>query len=133
MNTLHTFGKQERLTSKTNIERLFKQPTGSLFAYPVKFTWLITTIEEDTPAQILISVPKRNFKKAHDRNRIKRQIREVYRKNKATAYNCLTLNKQQACFLLGYVGKEHTQTHVLEQKIAWILKKFADAVAQNSA
>lgn len=90
-------------------------------------------METGSPAQVLISVPKKNFKKAHDRNRIKRQLREVYRKNKSILYNSLTSKQQQACFLLGYVGKEHIQSDVLEKKVVTLLKKFADAMAENSA
>ncbi|HYG14795.1 MAG TPA: ribonuclease P protein component [Bacteroidia bacterium] len=128
-----TFSKSERLTAKTNIERLFKEPAGSFFAHPLKFSWINCSLNETVPAQILITVSKKHFKKAHDRNRVKRQLREVYRKNKSIAYDCLTSGGQQACFLLSYVGKEHTLTATLENKVALLLKKFTDAMAQNNA
>ena len=128
-----TFSKSERLIAKTHIERLFKEPAGSFFIYPLKFTWIHCPLDEAVPAQILITVSKKHFKRAHDRNRIKRQLREVYRKNKSIAYDCLTSGGQQACFLLSYVGKEHSLTAALEKKVILLLKKFADAMAQNNA
>jgi ribonuclease P protein component len=129
----HTFSKAERLTAKTQIERLFKEPAGSLFTYPLKLSWVHCSLNEAVPAQILITVSKKHFKKAHDRNRVKRQLREVYRKNKSIAYDCLTSGGQQACFLLSYVGKEHSLTAALENKVTVLLKKFADAMAKNNA
>ena len=75
------FPKEERLTRKKVIEDLFQQ--GSSFsAFPLK---VIFTIQVDTLAktQVLISVPTRTFKKATDRNTLKRRIREGYRLNKA--------------------------------------------------
>ena len=124
--------KGERLTSKSQIEKLFAAPEGSVFAHPVKLTWVLLPATGATGAQVLFSVPKKNFKRAHDRNRIKRQLREVYRKNKSILYDFLTSNQQQACFLLGYVAKEHTQTHVLEKKITSIFIKFTHAAAQQN-
>lgn len=126
------FTKDERLTAKKTIDRLFKEPTGSFFAYPIKLTYLHTSTNADSPAQVLITVPKRNFKKAHDRNRIKRQLREIYRKNKSIIYDCLTSKQQQACFLIGYVAKQHMQTAALEQKIVELFKQFADAMAKDN-
>jgi ribonuclease P protein component len=127
------FTKDERLTAKKTIDRLFKEPTGSFFAYPVKLTFLTSPAQEATSSiQVLISVPKRHFKKAHDRNRIKRQLREIYRKNKSILYDCLTSEQQQACFLLGYVAKQHIQTIALEQKVVDLFKQFANAMAKSN-
>lgn len=131
--TNQRFNKNERLTAKKSIERLYKEPSGSLFAYPIKLTYTLAPATNGSEAaQILISVPKRNFKRAHDRNRIKRQLREVYRKNKVIVLDCLTSKQQQACFLLGYVAKEHTPTATLERKLTMLLKKFADALVENN-
>lgn len=126
--------KSERLTAKKSIERIFKEPTGSFFAYPVKFTYLLSPISDgDSPFQVLFIAPKRNFKRAHDRNRIKRQLREIYRKNKSILYDCVTSKQQQACFLLGYVGKQHIQTHILEQKVVGLFKQFAHAMVEDNS
>ena len=74
----YTFPKSNRLCSKILIDQLFKS-TNVLKCYPLLCSWL----EDDSVPnhQILIVVPKRLFKKAVDRNRIKRQLREIWRLN----------------------------------------------------
>lgn len=75
-----SFPKREKLTGKKKIEGLFKE--GSSFylkSFQVRF---LLSADVDQPHQILISVPKKNFKRAVDRNLIKRRIREAYRLNK---------------------------------------------------
>ncbi|NJK85208.1 MAG: hypothetical protein HC906_03830 [Bacteroidales bacterium] len=70
-----TFKKFERLTSKILIDRLFSE--GKIFVvYPLKIFYLNGDFSFDAPAQVLISVPKKNFKKAVSRNLIKRRLRE---------------------------------------------------------
>ena len=75
----YSFPKQEKLTGKKKIEGLFKK--GSSF-YLGEFQVRHIRSDEPGPNQILISVPKRNFKRAVDRNLLKRRIREAYRLNK---------------------------------------------------
>lgn len=78
---MHTFKKEERLSSKVAISQLFT--TGkSFYSKPFKVLWLQTDVLGTVPTKILISVPKRSFKRAVDRNLLKRRIREAYRKNK---------------------------------------------------
>lgn len=72
------FPKAERLSSRKTIETLFE--SGSAFsAFPLK---VIYTIATSGKSQVLISVPARTFRKATDRNMLKRRIREGYRLNK---------------------------------------------------
>lgn len=76
----YSFSKAEKLTGKKRIEGLFK--TGSSFylgEFQIRHT---TAVDEETAHRILISVPKRSFKRAVDRNLLKRRIREAYRLNK---------------------------------------------------
>ncbi|UXP33910.1 ribonuclease P protein component [Reichenbachiella agarivorans] len=77
---LHGFSKEERLHSKKEIDALFTKG-ASFYLYPFSVRFLP---RESAPSchQVLISVSKRNFKRAVDRNRIKRLIRESYRLNK---------------------------------------------------
>ena len=88
---MQTFRKNERLCRKTSIDELFSKGQ-SFFVYPFKISWIIAQEDEGSPAQVLISVPKRNFKKAVKRNQIKRLIREVYRKERASYKLDLALN-----------------------------------------
>jgi|TARA_B110000046_G_scaffold126967_1_gene133398 ribonuclease P protein component len=75
----YSFSKTERLNSKVKIEELFKK--GSSFRLE-KFRIILLLQQLDHGRQVLITVPKKLHKSAVSRNRIKRLIREVYRKNK---------------------------------------------------
>src|SRR6478736_3681532 len=86
LNERHKFPSEERLKSKKLIEELFNKGS-SIHLYPYRIFFLPGPAETTTGMpQLLISIPKRNFKKAVDRNRIRRQIREIYRLNRTLFY-----------------------------------------------
>jgi ribonuclease P protein component len=83
--TKPTFRKSERLCHVKSIDGLFNRnhpENQSFLVYPLKAVYLKRPGTERTLPQILISVPKRRFKRAVDRNLLKRRIREAYRLNK---------------------------------------------------
>ena len=82
----HTFAKSEKLCSKKKIGDLFKT-SSSVFLYPFKLTFLTRDEVSNELPQVLIVASKRNFKKAHQRNKIKRKIKEVYRLCKPTYFS----------------------------------------------
>jgi ribonuclease P protein component len=82
--TDHSFGKQHRLCGKKPIDRLFAEGV-SFFAWPFRCIWLIAeadTLRAAAPVQVLITVGKKNHKRAVARNRIKRRTREACRLNR---------------------------------------------------
>lgn len=81
-DTRNTFPKSERLSSKTIIEALFTQGV-TIKRYPFVIKYLPLREPQDKVTQVLFSVSKRNFKRAVDRNKVKRLMREAYRLNKA--------------------------------------------------
>src|SRR5471030_2413656 len=92
---MYTFKKEERLCNKKLIDELFHNGS-SFLCYPFKASWLIIDEPRQIPAQILFSVSKKRFKRAVDRNLVKRRMREAYR-----------LNKQQQLYdLLNSAGKK---------------------------
>ena len=97
--------KVERLKSRKQITLLFSK-NQNVFSYPFKYIYSTTVKTIDTPAKLLISVPKRSFKHAVDRNKIKRLIREAYRKNKTILYEPLQSNETNILLGIIYVGKE---------------------------
>lgn len=78
---LHTLPKAEHLCSNKEMTDLFANGT-SFVKYPLRIVFAPSTTTTPRPTQILISVPKKRFKHAVDRNRIKRLVREAYRLNK---------------------------------------------------
>ncbi|MES2397178.1 MAG: ribonuclease P protein component, partial [Bacteroidota bacterium] len=94
---MQTFTKAERLSSKIEIDSLFG--TGKSFnSAPFKVIWLEKAVG-DTPVKTVISIPKRLFKRAVDRNRLKRLTREAYRKNKHLLYDDLGNKKILLMFI----------------------------------
>ena len=85
-----TLSKEEHISGRTLTERLFKGgESRSMSYYPIRVVYCLTEREE-AAARIMVSVPKRYFKRAVKRNRVKRQLREAYRKNKHLLDACLS-------------------------------------------
>lgn len=107
----YSFKKSERIKSEKVIEGLFgkSNPSNNSFlCYPLKVVFQKAEDVNKTN-QVLISVSKRKFKHAVDRNRIKRQIREAYRLNKAQ----LSTNSFQIAFI--FVANEHLEYKIIEK------------------
>lgn len=79
-----TLGKEERISSKKLIERLFGGGgSRAMSAFPLRMVYMLGNDAQGQPqAVMMVSVSKRRFRHAVDRNRVKRQVREAYRKNK---------------------------------------------------
>lgn len=123
--SLVEFKKEERLCSKIAIDHLFKEGE-SFVVYPYKVIYKKTADREvaDELVKILITIPKRNFKKAAHRNRLKRRTKEAYRLNKAELYS--TLNKKTYSLDLGliYIGSKELKYEELYSKIILILNRL---------
>ncbi|ADY52316.1 ribonuclease P protein component [Pseudopedobacter saltans DSM 12145] len=118
-----TFKKEERLCSKKLIAFLYDNGSSFLF-YPYRVVWKENTIsEQQFPAQVLISAPKKRFKHSVDRNLIKRRIKEAYRNNKQDLlYSFLTGNDKYILLAINYVGKEILDYKIMEEKMRGVLK-----------
>lgn len=116
-----TFNKKERLKSKKEIELLFSEGK-SISKYPVRLVYRKSNFEERIKIRTGVSVSKRNFKKAVDRNCIKRLMRESYRKNKYIVPN----TTHQFTFMFLFSGKEMPEYSLIESKIKGILQKFVE-------
>jgi ribonuclease P protein component len=126
-----TFKKEERLSGKKSIATLFGEGSG-FFVYPFKVVFLKVPDERPVPVQLLISVSKRNFKKAVDRNKIKRLIREAYRKNKHIL--CDDLSAHSKRLLLGFIYNAKTimEYKEIERKIILILQRLIKGDAKTA-
>lgn len=103
--TRNTFGKHERLTNRRLIERLFA--SGRAYKlYPLMLLVLPLEDEADSEVQLLVSVSKRNFKRAPDRNRLKRLIREGWRCNKHDLYKQLSATGLNVAAAYVFIGRD---------------------------
>ena len=105
----------------------------SLTVFPFRLVWIEAKLPVDYPAQMAFSVSKRSFKHAVDRNKLKRRMREAYRKNKFTVYDLAqSLNKQYALMLI-YTGRKMVDYTEVENKLTLTLNKFTIKCNETAA
>ncbi len=126
------FPKSERIVSQKLIDKLFTSgQSSSLTAFPLRAVFCLMPTEnlnanlhlhENAKAQLLLSVPKRRFKHAVDRNRVKRQLREAYRCNKQ---QLISQVPQGQMLLMAFVwmSAEHLPSPQIEQRVASLLQR----------
>lgn len=125
----YTFSKAERLCSKKLIERLFGGEGKSFPAFPLRVVYMPLSEEEmAADVSILVSVPKKRFKRAVKRNRVKRQVREAYRRNKHILTEALAAQEGAPRMALAFIwldSKLHPSVEV-EQKVKKLLHHIAE-------
>ncbi len=120
-----TFKKKERLHSRKLIDTLFSEGKH-FFKYPFKVIWLETTHETAYPVQIMVSVSKRKFRKAVDRNKLKRRIKEAYRNNKPALVAGRESKKEALLLALVYTADDMLSYAEIERKIILILQRLTE-------
>ena len=125
-----TFQKSERLCSIKTIAMLFDN--GNIFYSPMfKIVWIKNTVRTSFPAQVAFSVSKKGFRKAVDRNMIKRRIREAYRLNKQKLYDSLNSINVQIAFIIIFRENNIPDYQRIERSISELLDKLIIAVRDN--
>lgn len=121
----YSFSKAERLSRKLYIQELFDR--GSSFHFGIL---KVLALPQPTPAhgphQVFFSVPKRNFKKAVDRNTLKRRLREGFRLQKE-----VLAGTQILLIAYIYLSKEKLPSPVIHQKVKESLEKLKQHYAQK--
>lgn len=122
-----TFPKKEKLKSQKLIEKLFLEGKA-VTSFPLRLLYLKTDFEDGSKIKTGVSVSKRNFKSAVDRNRIKRLLREAYRLNKPEYFNNITTSY---AFMILYLGKEDTDFDSVNSKLKIVFKTFLEKVSKD--
>lgn len=117
------FGKAYKLCSRKTIDRLFKEGK-QLRAFPLTVYYLETESAEKVPFQVVLSAPKRQFKRAHDRNYVKRLMKEVLRREKQPLEELLNESGKQLALFVIYTNKELPTYPELEKCVRKLMVKL---------
>lgn len=127
MGHSNSFSKPEHLCGEKRITRLFTQ--GKAFiAYPLRVVYIIAPREDNATASVMVSVPKKRFKRAVKRNRLKRLIREAYRLNKHELTEKLDEKGLQIHVAFNYVSDEVLDFEMIEKKLKVALQKLIEKI-----
>ncbi|MFY8005386.1 MAG: ribonuclease P protein component [Chitinophagaceae bacterium] len=123
---MYSYPKAEKLKSRKQLQAVFASKQ-TILVHPIK-AFCLQIPYNNTAIQIGVGVSNRNFKKAVDRNRIKRLMREVYRlnKNKFTLSN--TDNKVTLLFFFLFIGKELPNFELVEKKMCLLFQKINNQI-----
>lgn len=117
---MNTYPKSEKLKSKTTIDLMFREGK-SVSKYPLRLVYTKAVLEEDQKLKIGVTVSKKYFKKAVDRNYFKRVLRETYRLNKNLLLDSL---EEPYAFMLLYQTKDKLSYEEINQKTIQLFEKF---------
>ena len=125
------FEKKEHLKSHKTITELFK--SGDSFGmYPLRAVWKTAEqTEVNCPLQRSISVPKKRFRRAVARNRLRRQVREAFRLNKAAFIRNAPAGHAPIALMVLYTGVEALPYSTIQEAMARLLKRLAKEIRKE--
>ncbi len=123
---IFTYPKNEKLKSKKTIDLLFTEGK-TVSKYPLRLVYMETQFEDNAPLKIGVSVSKKHFKKAVDRNYFKRVLRECYRLNKQLLVDDIDKNY---ALLFFYQTKEKLTYQEINEKTIQLFEKFKKAIQE---
>jgi ribonuclease P protein component len=130
-----SYGKEEKLKSRKLTEQLFRQGK-SFTVFPLKVFYIPVIEILDFPVKAGVGTSSRNFKKATDRNRIKRLLREAYRSEKMGLIDYARTNQQQVAIFFLYIDKVLPEYALIKSKmpiaIGKLIKQLNEVVAANT-
>lgn len=127
----YSLNKEERLKSRKFIETLFSKDAFSITDFPLKLLWREVSFPVNQSIQTAFSVSQKNFRRAVDRNRIKRLMKESFRLNKFIVYDVLKGKKKQFILMWLYTGKELPEQNLVSGKIILILNRLSTMILKS--
>ena len=118
-----SYNKFEKLKSRKQIELLFAQGK-SISSFPVKVFYLPVDNSPLHPVQVGVGVSARNFKKAVDRNTIKRRLREAYRLHKLPLHEHLMAQQKSVAVFILWIDKQLPTTEALQDLMPAVVEKL---------
>ena len=118
-----SYNKFEKLKSRKQIELLFAKGK-SISAFPVKVFYFPVEHTPLHPVQVGVGVSARNFKKAVDRNAIKRRMREAYRLHKLPLYEQLVAQQKSLAVFILCIDKQMPTTAALQDLMPTVIEKL---------
>lgn len=122
-----TYSKKDKLKSKKLIDQLFTEGQ-SVSAYPLRLVYSTTVFDDGVLIKTGVSVSKKHFKNAVQRNRIKRLLREAYRLHKVCYFNNLSTPH---AFMILYIGKEIPDLTHVETNMKLLFERFSSKVSKK--
>lgn len=127
-----SYGKREKLKSRKLTEQLFS--TGKTFTvFPLKVFFQPVADEIDFPLKVGVGVSRRHFKKATDRNRVKRLLRETYRTEKKLLLEYVKTTQQQLAVFFLYVDKTLPDYTLLKSKMPIVMERLVKQLHEKAA
>ena len=115
----YSFPKKEHLTKKEHFDKLHSEGRG-VKSFPFSLRYIEANLEEGLKRKVAILAPKRGLNKAVDRNKMKRQMRELYRLNKPVIFD----SGVQEIWSLRYLGNRLNDYAFLEAGFLKLLEAY---------
>lgn len=125
------FGKAYKLCSRKTIDRLFREGK-QLRAFPLTMSYLENEPMGNVPFQVVLSAPKRQFKRAHDRNYVKRLMKEVLRKEKQPLEDALNESGKHLSLVIIYTNKEVLSYQELEKCVRKLVGRLVVELTEKT-
>ena len=122
---MQKFEKKERASKKSIINSLFRE--GKFFEEgPFRIIWKLAKSPSQKSTQTIMIVPKKHVPKAYLRNKVKRFMREAYRKNKKEFFEKSEIRNKEVCIAFVYQVSEIHKFSIIEEKIKLALLRLIE-------